>query len=328
MLSEIKVSLASIHASSVHLDLSSIRGIMIGIVTTRAPQIFEISVVHKGHKCYIWDYFQCRESFVQKFLKEEMKWSLHCSTRPEKKISDGVTYILTNAFLCLVHTFSENSVAMTLIVNTNQTLVIYTGGASETHAPKGSKQVEVVGKDEKRGFTVVVGISMGGHVLPFQAIYAGYTPCSLPTPDAPDYSKATEVLNFHFQSGCSNHWSTLSTMQSYVQHILVSYFEQHRQDHDQICIWQIDCWSVHQSEEFCHWLYETYPWIRVHYVPANCTGLFQPCDVGIQRVLKLAIRHSALQDIINSTIEQLGQDIEPNMATLCQADMTFYRIDT
>jgi len=104
-------------------------------------------------------------------------------------------------------------------------------------------------------------------------------------------------------------------MQSYVQNILVPYFEKHREDHDQICIWQIDCWSVHQSEVFCHWLHNTYPWIWVHYVPANCTGLFQPCDVGIQRVLKLAIRHSALQDIINNTMEQLGQGVEPNMVT-------------
>ena len=62
-------------------------------------------------------------------------------------------------------------------------------------------------------------------------------------------------------------------------------------------------------------MYTTYPWIRIHYVPANCTGLFQPCDVGIQRVLKLAIRRSALQDIISDTVKQLDQGIEPNMVT-------------
>jgi hypothetical protein len=62
-------------------------------------------------------------------------------------------------------------------------------------------------------------------------------------------------------------------------------------------------------------MYTTYPWIRIHYVPANCTGLFQPCDVGIQRVLKLAIRRSALQDIINNTMEQLAQGTEPSMVT-------------
>ena len=67
----------------------------------------------------------------------------------------------------------------------------------------GSKQVEVVGEDEKRGFTVVVGISMSGDVLPFQVIYAEHTTHSLPTPGAPEYHQATEVLKFSFESGVS-----------------------------------------------------------------------------------------------------------------------------
>ena len=293
----------------------SICGVMIGIITVRAPQLFEISVVCKVHKHYIWDHFHCRESFVRKFLQENMNWSLRRSTHAGKKVPDGVTYILTNAFFRLVHTISENSITIELTVNTDQTLVTYSAGASETYAPKGSKQVEVAGKDEKRGFTAVVGISMSGDVLPFQAIYVGNTPRSLPSPAAPDYHKATHTLKFLFESGGSNHWSTLSTMQSYAQHILVPYFEDHRKDQNQIYVWQIDCWSVHQSAEFHHWMYKTYPWIQIHYIPANCTGLFQPCDVGIQCVFKLAVKCSALQDTINDTMEQLGCGTEPSKVT-------------
>ena len=44
-------------------------------------------------------------------------------------------------------------------------------------------------------------------------------------------------------------------------------------------------------------------------------SLFQPCDVGIQRVLKLAIRCSALQDIINDTAEQLSRGALPSTVT-------------
>jgi hypothetical protein len=193
-------------------------------------------------------------------------------------------------------------------------MVTYTAGANETYAPKGSKQVKVVGKDEKQGFTLVVGISMSGEALPFQAIYAGQTARSLPSPAAPDYQKAT-VLKFHFESGGDNHWSTLGTMKTCVQHILVPYFEGHKKYSNQVCIWQIDCWSVHQSAEFHNWMHKSYPWIQIHYVPANCTGLFQPCDVGVQWVLKLAIRRTALEDIVNDTMEQLGQGVEPSMVT-------------
>ena len=144
-------------------------------------------------------------AFVWKFLQENMNWTLQHSTCPGKKVPDGVTYILTDTFFCLVHTISENSVTIELCVNTDQTLVTYDAGASETYAPKGSKQVEVVWKDKKQGFTLVVGVLMNGDVLPFQAVYAGSTPCSLPSPASPDYHKATNTSGFHFESGGSNH---------------------------------------------------------------------------------------------------------------------------
>ena len=44
-------------------------------------------------------------------------------------------------------------------------------------------------------------------------------------------------------------------------------------------------------------------------------SLFQPCDVGIQRVLKLAIRCSTLHDIINDTAEQLSCGALPSTVT-------------
>ena len=84
---------------------------------------------------------------------------------------------------------------------------------------------------------------MSGDVLPFQLVYAGHTNHSPSTPAAPEYHQATEVLKFHFESRGANYESTLSTMKSYVQHILVPYFEQHRENYNQICIWQIDCLS-------------------------------------------------------------------------------------
>ena len=59
-------------------------------------------------------------------------------------------------------------------------------------------------------------------------------------------------------------------------------------------------------------MWKHYPWIQIHYIPTNCTGLFQPRDVGIQRVLSLVIRHTALRDTVNDTIQQLQGGAEPN----------------
>jgi len=289
---------------------------MIGIIVSHAPQMFKVTVMRKVHGRYLWDHFQCRDSFVTKFLRLEMKWSLRRSTRPGKKTPDNIQEILTDTFLRLVWAISKFNIRAVFLVNSDQTFVYYCAGAADTYAPIGSKQVEVVGKDEKRGFTLMVGISLSGEVLPFQAIFAGKSKGSLPTPGAPGYSKATEVLGFRFESSkTDNHWSTINTMKSYVTNILAPYFESHRKQLDlpnQICIWQIDCWSVHRSLEFRSWMSATFPWIRIHFIPANCTGLFQPCDVGIQRVLKLAIRRSALKDIVDHTTSQLNSGVTPN----------------
>jgi hypothetical protein len=105
-------------------------------------------------------------TFVKKFLREEMKWSLRHATHPGKKTPENITQILTNAALCLVWTISEHGVLRFFLVNTDQTGVQYSAGGFATWAPIGSKQVEVIGKDEWWTFTLVVGIFMSGEVLP------------------------------------------------------------------------------------------------------------------------------------------------------------------
>jgi len=187
-----------------------------------------------------------------------MGWSLRHAICPGKKTPENITQVLTDAAFCFTHTISEHNVPKPLSVNSDQTGVWYSAGNLETYAPIGSKQVEMVGKDERWAFTLMVGISMSGEVLPFQAIYAGRTPASLPTSSASNYTKATEELRFRFEhSGNDTYWSTMDTIQSYVTNILAQYFESHRQRlnlPNQLCIWQIDCWSVHQSLEFRSWM--------------------------------------------------------------------------
>ena len=73
VLRTIKAALTSLCDTSVWLDLASIHGIMIGIITAKAPALFKVTVTRKVYGNYLWDHFQCWESFVKKFLKEEMK---------------------------------------------------------------------------------------------------------------------------------------------------------------------------------------------------------------------------------------------------------------
>ncbi len=61
----------------------------------------------------------------------------------------------------------------------------------------------------------------------------------------------------------------------------------------------LDCWSVHPSQKFQDWIKTEHPEIIVFYVPASCTGLFQPCDVGLQRLFKHTVKQSASQFFVD-----------------------------
>lgn len=54
-----------------------------------------------------------------------------------------------------------------------------------------------------------------------------------------------------------------------------------------------------------------YAWIIIIYVPGGCTPLLQACDVGIQKILKLAIKKSAHADVVDETLVQLNQGVLP-----------------
>ena len=143
------MALTSLHATSVHLDLTSICGIMLGIITAKASNTFEVTVSWRVQGNYIWDHFQCWDSFVKKFLKEEMRWSLHRATCPGKRTPENIEQVLPDAALRLTSTISESDIPSCLIVNSDQTGAQYSAGGEETYDKIGSKQVEVIGMDEK-----------------------------------------------------------------------------------------------------------------------------------------------------------------------------------
>ena len=75
--------------------------------------------------------------------------------------------------------------------------------------------------------------------------------------------------------------------------------KEHHLSADAKMILYLDCWSVHRSKEFRDWIKATHPMIIVLYVPAGCTGLFQPCDVGLQRLFKHSVKQSASQFFVD-----------------------------
>jgi hypothetical protein len=99
---------------------------------------------------------------------------------------------------------------------------------------------------------------------------------------------------------------------------------------DQKSILYIDCYPVHLGEQFQNYLTTNHPNVFLVYVPANCakipfesshlhspntpsgTGLFQPADVGLQRIIKHRIRQDTVSYLVKQHKGQLKQGLTAN----------------
>ncbi|KAG2055889.1 hypothetical protein BDR06DRAFT_981632 [Suillus hirtellus] len=195
----------------------------------------------------------------QGHLKGGTKGILRWATRAAQKIPENWEELCEHLFLRLAYTIKEEDIPSVLYINSNQTQVVYVQDSQLTWAKTGAKQISTVGNDEKHAFTIM---------------------------SAPNYENCINA-GFKFEhSNTKTYWLTHTTMHSLIDNIIAPYFEQKKQElglpQMQKTIWQIDVWSVHRSEEFHSWMKIHHPTIGLHYVPGGCTGLFQPCHVGIQ----------------------------------------------
>lgn len=107
----------------------------------------------------------------------------------------------------------------------------------------------------------------------------------------------------------TTYWSTQATMQNFINTILAPYFKSIKVrlglPHAQCSLWLIDCWSVHQSEEFLTWMVVNHDTINILFVPAGCMGLLQPSDIGFQHIFKHSLKISAHTNVIQESPTQL-----------------------
>lgn len=289
------------------LTLITARALIVASILGKRPEILEYTF-HDGSR------FKVSESFVRNLLRCEMQWSMRKSTRAAQKLPKDWKEQCERSFLRKAYIIKEEDIPAPLYLNSDQTQAGYAPGNRMTWAPTGSKQVSLVGVDDKRAFTLLVTVAANGTLLPFQAVYMGGTKLSCPSEDAPHALDAAKA-GFRFEfSGTKTYWSNLQTMQDFVTYILKPYIKGVRAElqlpDSQKAIWQIDVWSVHRSQAFRDWMKENHPDIILDYVPGGCTGIHQPCDVGIQRPLKLSIRRSYHEDIVEEFRSQLRKDGE------------------
>lgn len=256
--------------------------------------------------------FRASESFVRKWLCDTLHWTRRKGTRAAQKLPGNWEDQCERSAIRKAYLLKEYDIPAELYANSDQTQRLYAPGDKLTYAETGSKQVSVIGGDEKRAFTVMVTITSSGKMLPFQAIYHGKTERSCPDKASTNYGDAISA-GFRLEySGTKTYWSNQHTMRLFVDHILAPYFQNTKTTlglpTNQRALWSIDVWSVHRSKEFLDWMNMTHPAILVDFIPGGCTGVAQPCDVGIQRPFKHITNQCFLEDVVKTTLSQIDSN--------------------
>jgi hypothetical protein len=168
-----------------------------------------------------------------------------------------------------------------------------------TYEQRGAASVPC-GQDDKRQITAVVGSSLNGDMLPLQLVFEGKTDRSLP-----QHTQDTQSNGFHLTLS-DNHWSTLETMQQYVDRVLNPW----RGNEDMILV--LDAWSVHRST-FREWVSRTHKKIHLVFVPANCTSMLQVADVALNRPFKAAIKTQFEEWAASVVMQQIKDGKDPSL---------------
>jgi hypothetical protein len=286
---------------------------MVTHIQNDAPELFERTLSDGST-------FRCSESFVRRYLRNTLGWSERRATKAAHKLPANHEALLEEAFFREAYVIRDYAIPAALHVNTDQTQLVYQQGAGSMWGQRGVKQVATVGQEEKRAFTLVPSISASGKLLATQAVFMGKTTASCLSPQAARYNEAIALGYIMLPSKTGTYWSNHDTMHLLVDDIIAPYFEAIKVElglpSSQVSIWKIDCWSVHKSKEFLAWMKKNHPNIIVLFVPGGCTGVWQPLDVGIQRLLKLSIKRSAHRDVVEEAQRQIKADKAPHEITL------------
>lgn len=304
LVEEIKEKLLGLRTSGIPLDRTLARTIILAMVKERQPHLLAT--------------FKCTEQYVGQFLQSKLSFTLRKGTRTAAKVPDNAEELCQRTLFRIVHLIHHYGIPPDLIVNMDQTGVLILMSSGKTYEKSGSRQVDIAKHDEKRAYTVCVATTPTGTILPFQSVWSGQSSASLPTPAAPRYQDAINE-GFHFAYAKSakktSHFSTYKTMTEWMAEILLPYIKQWIEDNptkarkNQRSILLIDCYPVHIGKDFRLHVVKEYPYIFLLFIPAGCTGGFQPADVGLNRVLKHFLRQQAVEFLVKEHTQQLSEGL-------------------
>ena len=106
-------------------------------------------------------------------LMTRMNYAKRKATKAARKVPVDFSEIKLAFLKRIVDCVKDHNIPSELIINWDQTGAKYVPTSEWTLAEEGSKQVNVIGKEDKREMTVLLSCTMSGFPLPPHLIYCG-----------------------------------------------------------------------------------------------------------------------------------------------------------
>ena len=119
--------------------------------------------------------FSSKSPFISRWLRTQMGWTVRVGTHQASKLPEdwenrGREFV--SRIAALVKQFNIHP---SLIINYDQTGLHLVPKSNRTYDKKNKTDIHLIGKDDKRQITALIGSSYSGDMLPLQLIYEGKT---------------------------------------------------------------------------------------------------------------------------------------------------------
>ncbi|KAJ7685884.1 hypothetical protein B0H17DRAFT_897033, partial [Mycena rosella] len=200
------------------------------------------------------------------------------ATRQARHITADAPTLLKRTFFRLRYAILTGKIPPELVINADQAGNYLLPASSHTFHDRGAKQVDVVAKDEKRAYTMMLTSTAAGDFLPIQVVWGGQTQRSLPNGNAEMMDEAQDrgfIFSFAKSKKKGSHFSTFKCMEEWVRDILAPWRAKVIQsrtdlDEDQLMIVYIGIYPVHIGQDFRTLIFDSYPYIILVFVPGGC----------------------------------------------------------
>jgi hypothetical protein len=270
---EVLLQMRESNKTGVQVGRDTIRWVMKSIITERAPHLL--------------DKLTLSNSFISLWAHKHMQWTYRVATTTASKVPDDWHQQGVQMGKRVAVAMATYDIHPSLVINADQVGLHLVPASTRTYETKGSRTVPLVGVDDKRQITVVVGSSLDGTLLPLQLIFTGKTDACLPK-----HTEETRKVGFHLTK-TENHWSSLQTMQEFVEQVVVPHRKEKMRQHslvDAHVVLLLDVWGVHIGAPFRNFIAEQHPYIHLVYIPPNCTSKLQVADVALNYPFKHGVK--------------------------------------